>query len=179
MLFSSVVMYFIMLATASTLFASGRHTINTAAEAAESLRPLAGRAASALFAAGIIGVSFLAIPVMTTGSAYDVCQSTGWRNGLHYPLRKAGKFYAAIALFTLAAMGLNLLGVNPMRALVWAGIVQGFSTPPLMLLIMVLTNRRSVMGDKVNSPWINAVGWTTTAVIFAASAALLYSFARG
>ncbi len=179
MLFSSVVMYFIMLATASTLFASGHHTIETAADAAESLRPLAGRAASGLFAAGIIGVGFLAIPVMTTGAAYDVCQSTGWRNGLHYPLRKAGKFYAAIALFTLAAMGLNLLGVNPMRALVWAGIVQGFSTPPLMLLIMVLTNRRSVMGDKVNGPWINAVGWTTTAVIFAASAALLYSFARG
>ena len=76
-------------------------------------------------------------------------------------------------------MALNLLGVNPMRALVWAGIVQGFSTPPLMLLILVLTNRRSVMGDKVNSLWVNVIGATTTAVIFAASAALLFSYARG
>ncbi len=178
MLFSSMVMYFIILSTASTLFAKGQHSIDTAADAARALQPLAGRAASALFAAGIIGVGFLAIPVMTTGAAYDVCQSKGWVNGLHYKPRQAKKFYAAIALFTAAAMGLNFFGVNPMRALVWAGIVQGFSTPPLMLLIMVLTNRPSIMGDKVNGRWMNVAGWTTTAVISAASVSLLYTFVR-
>ena len=178
MLFSSVVMYFIMLATASTLFSQGQHTIDTAADAARALEPLAGRAASVLFAAGIIGVGFLAIPVMTTGAAYDVCQSWGWVNGLHYKPAKARKFYAAIAVFTMAAMALNFFGINPMRALVWAGIVQGFSTPPLLLLIMILTNRRSIMGDKVNGRWINLAGWTTTAVISAASVSLLYTFIR-
>ncbi len=178
MLFSNVVMYFIILATAATLFAAGQHQIDTATQAAESLRPLAGRAAGLLFTLGIIGVGFLAVPVMTTGAAYDLCQSTGWVNGLHYKPRRAKKFYAAIAVFTLVAMGLNFFGINPMRALVVAGIVQGFSTPPLMLLIMLLTNRRSIMGDRVNGRVINVLGWSTTTVIFAASGCLVVSFLR-
>ena len=176
MLFSNVVMYFIILSTAATLFVAGRHTINSATEAAESLRPLAGRAAGLLFTLGIIGVGFLAIPVMTTGAAYDVCQSTDCPSGLSLRPREAKRFYGAITLFTLAAMALNFTGINPIRALVIAGIVQGFSTPPLMLLIMVLTNKRSVMGDKVNGPVINILGWITTAVIFSASIALLLSY---
>jgi Mn2+/Fe2+ NRAMP family transporter len=99
-------------------------------------------------------------------------------NGLHHKPAKAKKFYAAIAVFTIAAMGLNFIGINPMRALVVAGIVQGFSTPPLMLLIMLITNRRSIMGDKVNGRAINVLGWTTTAVIFTASACLVISWMR-
>ena len=176
MLFSNVVMYFIILATAATLFIAGHHTIDTATDAAQSLTPLAGRAAGLLFTVGIIGVGFLAVPVMTTGAAYDLCQTFGWKNGLHYKPREAGRFYAAITLFTLIAMGLNLFGINPMHALVLAGIVQGFSTPPLMLLIMIMTNRRSIMGDRVNGPVINFLGWTTTAIIFAASACLAFSY---
>ncbi len=179
MLFSNVVMYFIILSTAATLFVAGRHQIDSATEAAQALRPLAGKAAGLLFALGIIGVGFLAIPVMTTGAAYDVCQSAGWVNGLSRKLGEARKFYAALAVFTLAATGLNFIGINPMRALVVAGIVQGFSTPPLMLLIMVLTNRRAVMGERVNGRAINVLGWATTAVIFAASACLLVSYVRG
>ncbi len=178
MLFSNVVMYFIILSTAATLFAAGKHEITTATEAAQSLAPLAGKAAGLLFTLGIIGVGFLAIPVMTTGAAYDVCQSAGWRNGLNYKPGEAKLFYGAITAFTLAAMILNFLGINPMHALVVAGIVQGFSTPPLMLLIMVLTNRRSLMGDKVNGLWMNVLGWTTTATIFAASGCLVWSFVR-
>jgi Mn2+/Fe2+ NRAMP family transporter len=176
MLFSNVVMYFIILATAATLFVAGEHTIDTATQAATSLQPLAGRAAGLLFTLGIIGVGFLAVPVMTTGAAYDVCQSLGWLNGLGYSPRRAPKFYAAIAVFTLAAMGLNFVGINPMKALVLAGIVQGFSTPPLMLLILVMTNRRSIMGDKVNGRLINILGGITTAVIFAASGCLVWSW---
>jgi Mn2+/Fe2+ NRAMP family transporter len=178
MLFSNLVMYFIILSTAATLFVAGKHNIDSAAQAAEALRPLAGKAAGLLFALGIVGVGFLAVPVMTTGAAYDLCQSTGWVNGLHHKPAKAKKFYAAIAVFTIAAMGLNFIGINPMRALVVAGIVQGFSTPPLMLLIMLITNRRSIMGDKVNGRAINVLGWTTTAVIFTASACLVISWMR-
>ena len=92
-----------------------------------------------------------------------------WRNGLSYKPKEAKIFYAAITLFTLAAMGINFIGINPMRALVFAGIVQDFSTPPLMLLIMLMTNRESIMGDKVNGRVINLLGWVTTALIFSAS----------
>jgi NRAMP (natural resistance-associated macrophage protein)-like metal ion transporter len=178
MLFSNIVMYFIILAAAATLFVAGQHKIESAAQAAQSLRPLAGNAASLLFALGIIGVGFLAVPVMTTGAAYDLCQCTGWINGLHHKPAKAKKFYSAISVFTLAAMGLNFIGINPMRALVLAGIVQGFSTPPLMLLIMLITNRQAIMGDKVNGRAINILGWATTALIFAASSCLLFTWIR-
>ncbi len=176
MLFSNVVMYFIILATAATLFTTGKHDINTATDAAQSLAPLAGRAAGLLFTLGIIGVGFLAVPVMTTGAAYDICQTMGWRNGLHHRPAKAKKFYAAITIATLVAMGLNFIGINPIRALVVAGIVQGFSTPPLMMLIMFMTNNRSIMGDRVNGRAINIFGWVTTVVIFSASAGLVISW---
>jgi Mn2+/Fe2+ NRAMP family transporter len=158
------------------LYVSGHHHIDTAADAAQSLRPLAGNFAGLLFALGIIGVGFLALPVMTTGAAYDLCQSGGWRNGLSHKPQDAKIFYGAITLFTLVAMAINFLGLNPMRALVLAGIVQGFSTPPLMLLIMVMTNRHSIMGDKVNGPAINILGWSTTTLIFAASIGLGFTY---
>ena len=176
MVFSSAIMFFIVLATAATLFVAGHHNIESAADAAQSLRPLGGNFAGLLFSLGIVGVGFLAVPVMTTGAAYDLCQSAGWRNGLSYKPGEAKIFYAAITVFTLAAMALNFLGINPMRALVFAGIVQGFSTPPLMLLIMVMTNRRSIMGDKVNGRLINVLGSITTVVIFAASVCLAISY---
>jgi Mn2+/Fe2+ NRAMP family transporter len=176
MFFSNVVMYFIILSTASTLFKSGRNEINTAAEAAEALRPLAGDAATILFALGVIGVGFLAVPVMTTGAAYDLCQVVGWKHSLHAKPREAKKFYATIGVFTALAMGMNFLGFNPMKALVFSGIVQGFSTPPLLLLIMLMTNNRKIMGNRVNTRGLNILGWVTTAAIFAASIGLLMTF---
>jgi Mn2+/Fe2+ NRAMP family transporter len=173
MFFSNVVMYFIVLSTASTLFKAGKTEINTAAEAAEALRPLAGDAAAVLFALGVIGVGFLAVPVMTTGAAYDLCQVVGWKHSLHAKPSEAKKFYGAIAGFTVLAMGMNFLGFNPMRALVFSGIVQGFSTPPLLLLIMLMTNNRKIMGNHVNTFWLNVLGWITTAAIFAATVGLV------
>ncbi|HET9281024.1 MAG TPA: divalent metal cation transporter [Candidatus Angelobacter sp.] len=173
MFFSNIVMYFIILSTASTLFHAGKTDINTAAEAAQALRPLAGNAASLLFAIGVIGVGFLAVPVMTIGAAYDLCQTFGWKHGLHMKAREAKKFYVAITAFTFLAMGLNFFGINPMKALVWAGIVQGFSTPFLMLLVMLITNNRSIMGRWTNTRAMNILGWTTTVAIFAAMIGLL------
>ena len=119
MFFSNLVMYFIILSTASTLFKSGSREINSAAEAAEALRPLAGEAASVLFALGVIGVGFLAVPIMTTGAAYDLCQVMGWKSSLHAKPSQAKKFYACIGVFTVIAMCLNFLGFNPMKALVY------------------------------------------------------------
>jgi Mn2+/Fe2+ NRAMP family transporter len=176
MFFSNVVMYFIILSTGSTLYRAGETDITTAAQAAEALKPLAGDAAGLLFTLGVIGVGFLAVPVMTTGAAYDLAQTLGWRDGLHAKPAESKRFYAAIAGFTVLAVALNFLGLNPMKFLVWSGIVQGFSTPPLMLLIMLMTNRRSIMGDKVNGRTMNVLGWLTTATIFAATAGLVYTW---
>ncbi|HKG46229.1 MAG TPA: Nramp family divalent metal transporter [Pyrinomonadaceae bacterium] len=176
MFFSNLVMYFIILSTASTLFKAGQTEINTAAEAAEALRPLAGDAAAVLFAIGVIGVGFLAVPIMTTGAAYDLCQVVGWKHSLHAKPSEAKKFYGAIAVFTLLAMSMNFLGFNPMKALVFSGVVQGFSTPPLLLLIMLMTNNRKIMGNRVNTFWLNVLGWITTGAIFAATIGLVVTW---
>jgi Mn2+/Fe2+ NRAMP family transporter len=166
-------MYFIILSTASTLHSAGRTEISTAAEAAEALKPLAGEAAGVLFAVGVIAVGFLAVPIMTTGAAYDVCQAFGWKHGLHARPSEAKAFYLLIAGVTAVAMCMNFFGINPMRALVFAGIVQGFSTPPLMFLIMRMTGNPAIMGRAVNGRGITVLGWITTAAIFAATAALV------
>jgi Mn2+/Fe2+ NRAMP family transporter len=173
MFFSNLIMYFIILSTGATLHKAGQTNIESAAQAAEALRPLAGDAAGILFAVGIIAVGFLAVPIMTTGAAYDLCQVAGWRSSLHAKPREAKAFYALTALFTMIAVGMNFLGFNPMKALVYSGIVQGFSTPPLLLLIMLLTSNRAVMGDKVNSTTMKVLGWVTVAAIFSASAGLV------
>jgi len=176
MFFSNIVMYFIMLSTASTLFKSGQHDVDSAAQAAQALKPLAGDAAGVLFAVGVIAVGFLAIPVMTTGAAYDICQVFGWNSSLSARPAEAKQFYGAIVLFTLIAMALNYLGINPMRALVWAGMVQGFSTPPLLLLILIMTNNPNIVGEKVNSFALNILGAITTLAVFAASLGLIVSW---
>jgi NRAMP (natural resistance-associated macrophage protein)-like metal ion transporter len=173
MIFSNLIMYFIILSTAATLHKAGQTDIETAAQAAEALRPIAGDAAGILFAAGVIGVGFLAVPIMTTGAAYDLCQVMGWKSSLHARPKNAKAFYVCIAGFTAVAVGLNFLGFNPMKALVWSGIVQGFSTPPLLLLILLMTNNRAIMGNRVNSRGTNVLGWTTVVAIFSASLGLM------
>ncbi|WP_348625573.1 Nramp family divalent metal transporter [Mesorhizobium sp. L2C084A000] len=176
MTFSNLIMYFIILSTGSTLYKAGQTQIETAAQAAEALRPLAGDAAGILFAAGVIGVGFLAVPIMTAGAAFDFAQAMGWKNSLHAKPRQAPKFYIVIGVITLVAVGLNFFGFNPMKALVWSGIVQGFSTPPLLLLILIMTNNRKIMGDKVNSTSTNILGGVTILAILAASAGLVASW---
>jgi Mn2+/Fe2+ NRAMP family transporter len=113
---------------------------------------------------------------MTTGAAYDLAQSVGWKATLHSTARDAPRFYIVIGVVTGLAVALNFLGFNPMKALVWAGIVQGFSTPPLLLLIMLMTNDRRIMGERVNGLGTNILGWITTAAVFLASLSLLASW---
>jgi len=172
---ANLVTYFVMLAM-WPLFAAGRTDINSAAQASEALKPVAGHAAGLLFTVGIVAVGFLAVPVMTTGAAYDLCQTFGWKHGLNMKAAEAKKFYWIIALFSVIAMCMNFVGFNPMKALVWAGIVQGFSSPALMLLIMLMTNNRSVMGEKVNTGGVNILGWLTTVALFAATIGLIVSW---
>jgi Mn2+/Fe2+ NRAMP family transporter len=176
MAFSNLILYFIILATGATLHSSGKVEIETAAEAAAALEPLAGEGAKILFAMGVVGVGFLAVPVMTTGAAYDLAQGIGKPSSLNARPREAPLFYVTIAIVTVIAVLLNFLGLNPMKALVWSGVVQGFSVPPLLFLMMLMTNDRKVMGDRVNSPFTNTLGWITTVATFAAAACLVVSW---
>ncbi|WP_257554200.1 NRAMP family divalent metal transporter [Sphingobium sp. CFD-2] len=176
MIFSNLILYFILLATGITLHAAGRTEIETAADAAAALEPIAGQAAKFLFAAGVVGVGFLAVPVMTTGAAYDVVQGLGRAGSLHDAPQDNRLFYAIIAAVTALAVAMNFLGFNPMKALVWSGIVQGFSVPPLLLLMMLLTNRPAVVGARTNGRWTNLLGWTTTGVTFLCALSLAASW---
>jgi Mn2+/Fe2+ NRAMP family transporter len=176
MAFSNLILYFIVLASGATLHSSGKFEIQTAAEAAAALEPLAGQGAKILFAMGVVGVGFLAVPVMTTGAAYDLAQALGKPSSLSAKPREAPFFYLTIAVVTALAVLLNFIGLNPMTALVWSGVVQGFSVPPLLLLMMFLTNDREVMGDRVNSRFTNILGWITTMATFAATACLVVSW---
>jgi Mn2+/Fe2+ NRAMP family transporter len=178
MFISNLVMYFVLLSTGTALFAAGKHDIASAADAAQALRPLAGSAASLLFALGIVAVGFLAVPVMTAGAAYDLAQTFGWKHSLHARPHEAKGFYGAMAAITAIAIGTNFVGFNPMRALVIAGIVQGFSAPPLLILIMLITNDRNIMGPRVNGGAMKFLGWLTTLVTVLATGALVFTWLR-
>ncbi|MDR6935604.1 divalent metal cation transporter [Luteibacter sp. 3190] len=177
--FSNIVLYFIIMSTGATLYANGQHDIESAAQAASALEPVAGSAARWLFALGVVGVGFLAIPVMTTGAAYDLVQVFRRPGSLHSAPREAPLFYGTILAVTVVAVALNLLGFNPMRALVWSGVVQGFSVPPLLLLIMIMTSDRRMMGDRANGTLTRVLGWSTVAITGATTVALVVLWATG
>jgi Mn2+/Fe2+ NRAMP family transporter len=113
---------------------------------------------------------------MTTGAAYDLVQDLGKEGSLHHGVSEAKLFYGVIVIVTIMAAGANFLGFNPMRALVASGIVQGFSVPPLLLMMMLMTNDRQMMGERRNGKIINILGWITTAATFAATKCLVVSW---
>ncbi len=177
MLFSNVVMYFIILACAATLFRPDHPTdIQTAADAAEALRPLAGNAAYLLMTMGLVGSGVLAVPVLTGSSAYAVCEAFGWKHGLNKKCRDAKWFYGFIIGATVAGAFINYVGIQPVTALFWTAILNGFLAPPLLVVIMLISNNKAVMGKRVNSLSINVLGWATTAAMFAAAVGLVISW---
>ena len=178
MFFSNLIMYFVILCAAATLFHSGQQHVASAAQAAEALRPLAGRAASLLFAMGIIGAGILAVPVLTTGPAHALAEIFGWSHGLRKAPEGAREFYAVIVLSTVVAIVIGLSGINPMRALVWASVIMGLLAPPLMLVIMLAVNNPEIMGKHANGRWLRALGWFTTVAVTAAAAGLIWSWIR-
>jgi Mn2+/Fe2+ NRAMP family transporter len=178
MLFSSLMMYFIILCTAATLFKAGHMSVDSARAAAEALRPLAGNAASLLFAAGVVGVGILAVPVLTTGAGYALAETFGWRHGLAHKPGHAPEFYAVIALSTCVAVAIGFSGINPISALFFAAMIMGLLAPLLLMIVMSITNNRKIMGDRVNGCAINLLGWITTAVVSAASLGLIWTWLR-
>ena len=144
-LFSNVAMYFIMLTTALTLHRSGITDINTSAEAAAVLRPLAGRFAATLFTIGIVGVGLVAIPALITSSAYALAETFQWNHGLHRDFHSARPFYSVIILSCLVGIGLDFTDVSPMQALFWASVVSGIIAPFLLLGILFVASDRWIM----------------------------------
>jgi NRAMP (natural resistance-associated macrophage protein)-like metal ion transporter len=176
MLASNVVMYFIILSTGATLFKAGKTQIQSATDAAEALRPLAGRGAEALLAVGLIGAGFLAVPILTGSSAYAVAESFGWKHGLDRRPKQAKAFYGLIALSTLLGALINFVGINPVKALFWTAVINGFLAPPLLVLILFVANNAKIMGARVNSTLLNTIGWLTAAVMTAAAVALVVTW---
>jgi len=178
MVLSNLVMFFIILATAATLFKDGNPHIDSAAEAAEALKPLAHGAASLMLAIGLIGSGFLAVPILTGCNAYAVAEAFARRHGFNQKLRQARLFYGVIIASTLVGVLINFVGINPIRALVLAAIINGFLAPPLLVAIMLVANNRQIMGRHVNGRWANILGWTTTLVMFLAALALVLTWGQ-
>jgi len=165
MAFSNAVMYFIMLATAATLHRAGQSDIETSRQAAEALRPLAGEAASLLFALGLVGTGLLAIPILAGSASYAVAELFAWRSGLDLSLRRARRFYAVLGGAILAGTLLDSLHVGAVRMMFLSAVVNGLLAPPLLVLVMLVGNNRNIMGTRVNDRWLNVFGWTATAVM--------------
>lgn len=172
MVFSNIVMYFIILATAATLFKAGRHDIRSATDAAQALRPIAGSASSALLAVGLIGSGLLAVPILTGSAAYAVAEAFGWKYGFEKTLGQAKPFYAIMTLSTLLGMLINFVGINPIAALFWAAVINGVLAPPLLVLMMLISTNTKVMGDQVNGPFLRVGGWLAALVMGVAALAL-------
>ena len=173
MLFSNLVMYFIMLATASTLHRAGHREIESARQAADALRPLAGDAAYFLYALGIIGTGLLAIPVLAGSGSYAVAEVFGWRTGLNLSPRRGRRFYLVLAGSIVIGMVITALQRNPVHVLFLSAIVNGLLAPPLLALVMLVGGDRRIMGEHVNGPWLTALGWLATAVMTAAAVAFV------
>jgi NRAMP (natural resistance-associated macrophage protein)-like metal ion transporter len=171
MFFSNVAMFFIMLATAVTLHPAGRTEIETARQAAEALRPLAGDLAYVLFALGLIGTGLLAIPVLAGSASFAVAEVFGWRSGLDLTPRRGRRFYLVFAGAVAAGMLLDLAGTNPIRMLFVCAVLNGLLAPPLLFLVMLVSRNRAIMGEHANGPWLNGLGWTATAVMSLAALA--------
>ncbi len=176
MIFCNMVFYFVILSSAATLHAAGKTDIQSATDAAEALRPLAGNGATLLFALGLIGAGFLAVPVLTGSSAYAISETFNWTSGLDEKPRNAKRFYAVIAVTTFLGMLINFLGINPIKALFWTAVINGMVSPPLLLVIMLVANNKEVMGENVNGPLANFAGWTATVLMFAAAIGMLLTW---
>ncbi|HUO12663.1 MAG TPA: divalent metal cation transporter [Caulobacteraceae bacterium] len=173
MFYSDVTAYCIMLATAVTLHVAGITDINSAAQAAKALRPLAGEFAYALFALGILGVGMIGVPVLAGSGAYALAEAMGWHEGLELKATDARGFYGVIAVSVLVALVIQYTPIDPMKALFWSAVINGVVAVPLMAVIMVLAAKRSVMGRYTAGRTLLILGWIGTGVMGLAALAML------
>ena len=172
MAFSELIAMAIIVATAATLNVKGHTDVQSAAQAAEALRPVAGQFAFALFALGIIGTGLLAVPVLAASAAFAVSEARGWKSGLEYQPQQAKRFYAIIVAATLIGVALDWSSLSPMKALFFSAVFNGVAAAPLMAALMIVTHRREIMGRFTERAPLLIVGWAATLVMAGASIAM-------
>jgi NRAMP (natural resistance-associated macrophage protein)-like metal ion transporter len=171
--FSNLIAFFIILSTAVTLHASGVTQIQTASQAAEALRPIAGDLTFLLFALGIIGTGMLAVPVLAGSAAYALAEAFDWQTGLDRKLFEAKEFYAMVTLATAGGALLDFTPIDPIKALFWCAVINGFIAVPIMAVMMLLAQRADVMGQFVVKPRLRVLGWSATIVMLLAVVAMI------
>ena len=176
---SNLIAFFIMLTAAATLHSQGISDLQSSAQAAEALRPIAGQFAFLLFSMGIIGTGLLAVPVLAGSSAFAIAEAFRWRRGLDLTPLRGARFYSVIAASTLTGIGLGFSHVDPIRALYWAAVVNGVISAPIMVTTMLMAQNPKVMGRFVIGVRLRALGWCATSVMAVAVAAMLWQAAFG
>jgi Mn2+/Fe2+ NRAMP family transporter len=179
MAFSNLIALAIMLATAATLHTKGITQIESAAQAAEALRPIAGQFAFALFALGIIGTGLLAVPVLAGSAAFAVAEIFGWKEGLELQPKQAAGFYSIIVAATFMGILIDWSQLDPIKALFWSAVLNGICAVPIMVAMMVVASRREIMGRFTERAPLMIFGWAATAVMAAASAVTLVQMMVG
>jgi NRAMP (natural resistance-associated macrophage protein)-like metal ion transporter len=174
MSFSGLVMFFIILTTGTVLFNGGIHQIDTVEQAAMALKPLAGNLAYLLFAVGVIGTGFIAIPVLSGSLSYIFAETFGWEQGLDKKFHEAKAFYIIIAISLILGLSLNYIGISPVKALIYTAILYGITAPVLIAIILHISNNKKIMGEFVNGKISNILGFTALIIMTAAALALLY-----
>lgn len=177
--FSNLVALFIILSTAAILNARGVTDIQTSAQAAEALRPIAGQFAFVIFALGIVGTGLLAVPVLAGSAAYAIGESFGWHVGLARKLNRARGFYAVIVVATLVGALLNFTKIDPIKALFWSAVINGVVAAPVMVLMMLMGSKRDAMGKFALGGPLRIVGWAATGVMTIASIAMFATMIEG
>jgi Mn2+/Fe2+ NRAMP family transporter len=179
MIFSNAIAFFIILTTATVLNGHGITNINSATEAAEALRPLAGDFTFLLFALGIIGTGMLAIPVLAGSAAYGVSEAFGWHATLEAKAPDAVGFYTIIAAATVIGFALGFSGIDSIHMLVWSAVINGIVAVPIMAMMMMIVANRNLMGRFRARTWLIALGWLGTALMALAVVAMIWSFLAG
>lgn len=175
MAFSNIIAFFIILTTAVTLNAHGIKDIQTSAQAAEALRPLAGNLTFALFAMGIIGTGLLAVPVLAGSAAYGIAEAFGWKASLAAKPQEARGFYGIIAVATLIGVFIDFTPIDPIKLLFWSAVINGAIAVPMIVAMMLLVSRQSVMKRFTVPPLLKIVGWAAAVIMTAVIAALCWS----
>ncbi len=175
MLLSNLVMFFIIAACGSILFTHGITNITSASQAAEALRPFAGNATYLLFAVGIIGTGLLAIPVMAGSSAYAISESIGKKQGLNSKLKQASAFYGIIIISMIIGLGINFIGLDPIKALIYSAVANGIVAPVILVLIVLIARNEHIMGEWKNGKISGSIGWLLTGLMAISGIAAIYS----
>ena len=174
MLFSNIVMFFIILTAGTVLYNGGIHHIDTVEQAAKALEPIAGKLSYLLFAIGVIGTGFLAIPVLTGSLSYILSDTFGWNGSLDKKYFEAKPFYWVIILSLLVGLCINYIGISPIKALIYTAILYGVTSPVMIAIILHISNNKKVMGEFTNGKWSNITGIITLILMTVAAAALLW-----